>query len=296
MESKNLDFKIDYKKMQVFADFNTENVKYPLILSMPHSGSYFPPEFLEQVNSSVEVMRHNEDIFVDELFQQATDAGVPTIKMLVSRSVIDLNRDRLELDPTMFYNYPKNKDILYDKHCRVGLGVIHRINYLREPLYKGLLDYKEVEARLKNLYDTYHNRLQQIIQKCLKKFGFCMVLDCHSMPSKICSIIDDRSGIDVCLGNLFSQSCPQDMSDFLAGQFWDKNYKVEFNCPYSGAFITFNYCQPRRKMYTLQLEINRVLYADENALKKNELFYQTSDDVCNAVINFAQYLSRGAEI
>lgn len=296
MENKNLDFKINYKKMPVFADFNVEDAKYPLILSMPHSGSYFPPEFLEQVNSSVDVMRHNEDIFVDELFQPAIDEGIPTIKMLISRSVIDLNRDRLELDPTMFYNYPKDKDILYDKHCRVGLGVIHRINYLREPLYKGLLDYKEVEARLKNLYDVYHHRLQQIIQKCLKKFGFCLVLDCHSMPSKICSIIDDRSGIDICLGNLFSQSCPQDMSDFLAGQFWDKNYKVEFNCPYSGAFITFNYCQPRRKMYTLQLEINRALYANEDALRKNEHFYQTADDVCSAIVNFARYLSRSAEI
>ena len=296
MESKKLDFKIDYKKTPVFADFNTDNIRFPLILSMPHSGSYFPPEFLEQVNSSIEVMRHNEDIFVDELFQRATDEGVPTIKMLVSRSVIDLNRDRLELDPSMFYNYPKDKDILYDKHCRVGLGVVHRINYLREPLYKGLLDYKEVETRLKNLYDVYHNRLQQIIQKCIKKFGFCVVLDCHSMPSKICSIIDDRSGIDICLGNLFSQSCPQEMSDFLAGQFWDKNYKVEFNCPYSGAFITFNYCQPRRKMYTLQLEINRALYANENALQKNEHFYQMQDDVCDAVINFAQYLSRKEDI
>lgn len=296
MENKKLDFKIDYKKIPVFTDYNIDNVKFPLILSMPHSGSYFPPEFLQQVNSSVDVMRHNEDIFVDELMQPAIDAGIPTIKMLVSRSVIDLNRDRLELDPTMFYNYPKDKDILYDKHCRVGLGVVHRINYLREPLYKGLLDYKEVELRLKNLYDVYHKRLQQIIQKCVKKFGFCLVLDCHSMPSKICSIIDDRSGIDICLGNLFSQSCPQEMSDFFAGQFWDKNYKVEFNCPYSGAFITFNYCQPRRKMYTLQLEINRVLYANENALQKNEHFYQMSDDVSNAIINFAQYLSRRVEI
>ena len=106
MENKKLDFKIDYKKIPVFIDYNIYNVKFPLILSVPHSGSYFPPEFLQQVNSSVDVMRHNEDIFVDELMQPAIDAGIPTIKMLVSRSVIDLNRDRLELDPTMFYNYP----------------------------------------------------------------------------------------------------------------------------------------------------------------------------------------------
>ena len=49
-------------------------------------------------------------------------------------------------------------------------------------------------------------------------------------------------------------------------------------------------------MYTLQLEINRALYANENALQKNEHFYQMQDDVCDAVINFAQYLSRKEDI
>ena len=207
--------------------------------------------------------------------------------MEVSRTFIDLNRDRLELDPQMFYNYPENKEILFDKHCRVGLGVVHRINYKRENIYDGLLDYAEVENRLKYVYDVYHNRLNQLIAKCIKKFGFCLLLDCHSMPSKICTIIDSRKGIDICLGNLFSQSCPQEMSDLLATQFWNKNYTVEFNCPYSGAFITFNYCQPRRNMYTLQLEINRGLYADEENLQKSEDFYEVAADVSEAILNYA---------
>ncbi|MBQ7633086.1 MAG: N-formylglutamate amidohydrolase [Alphaproteobacteria bacterium] len=292
MENKKCDFKVDYSKMRIYECYNSEKVDFPLILSIPHSGTFFPPEFLEQVNDSVEIMRRNEDLLVDKLLQGAIDAGIPAIKMLVTRVFIDLNRDRLELDPAMFYNYPEEKNVMFDKHCRVGLGVVHRIDYLRNPLYKGLLDYHEVEKRLKNVYDVYHNQLQKMIAKCVKRFGFCLLLDCHSMPSKICSIIDDRSGIDICLGTLFSQSCPQEMSDFFAGQFWNKNYNVEFNCPYSGAFITFNYCQPRKKIYTLQLEINRALYADEDKLQPNEHFANMADDVSEAVINLAQSLVR----
>jgi len=292
MENKKCNLKVDYSKMKIFECYNSEKVDFPLILSIPHSGTFFPPEFLEQVNDSVEIMRRNEDLLVDKLLQGAIDAGIPAIKMLVTRVFIDLNRDRLELDPAMFYNYPEEKNVMFDKHCRVGLGVVHRIDYLRNPLYKGLLDYHEVEKRLKNVYDVYHNQLQKMIAKCVKKFGFCLLLDCHSMPSKICSIIDDRSGIDICLGTLFSQSCPQEMSDFFAGQFWNKNYNVEFNCPYSGAFITFNYCQPRKKIYTLQLEINRALYANEDKLQPNEHFANMADDVSEAVINLAQSLVR----
>lgn len=292
MEIKKLNFSINYKKMQIFEEYNTSKPDYPLILSIPHSGTFFPPEFLKNVRFDEKTLRRNEDLMVDKLLQGAVDAGIPTIKMNIARCFVDLNRDRLELDPSMFYNYPKDKDILYDKHCRVGLGVIHRINYKRENLYDGRLDYNEVELRLKNVYDVYHKRLQQLIDKCLRKFGFCLVLDCHSMPSKICSIIDDRSGIDICLGNLFSQSCPQEISDFFSSCFWVYNYNVETNCPYSGAYITFNYCQPRRKMYTLQLEINRSLYADEDTLTPKDGFSLIADEISQAVISLAEYLQR----
>ena len=292
MEKNKLKLKIDYKKIKVFSEYNTEQIKYPLILSIPHSGTYFPTEFLNNVRFDEKNLRRNEDLLVDELLEGAVKGGLTTIKMEVTRMFIDLNRDRLELDPQMFYNYPSGKDILYDAHCRVGLGVVHRINYQRENIYDGLLDYNEVEERLKNLYDVYHNRLNQLIEKCIKKFGFCLVLDCHSMPSKICTIIDSRKGIDICLGNLFNQSCPAEFGDLLATQFWNNNYSVEFNCPYSGAYITFNYCQPRKKMYTLQLEINRGLYADESELKKGADFYTVANDVSNAILAFAENLQR----
>lgn len=292
MADKQLDFKINYQNLTVYDEFNTAKIQYPLLLSIPHSGTVFPSEFLANVSFNENILRQNEDLFVDELLQGAVCKGLTALKMNITRTFVDLNRDRLELDPAMFYNYPTEKDILYDKHCRVGLGVIHRINSRRENIYDGLLNYHEVEERLSKVYDVYHKRLQQLIDKCLKKFGFCMVLDCHSMPSKICSIIDDRSGIDVCLGNLFSQSCPQEYSDFLSAQFWDYNYTVQENCPYSGAYITFNYCQPRRKMYTLQLELNRSLYADEVNLCKNEMFNEVASEVSTAVVNFAEYLKR----
>lgn len=292
METKHIKMNVDYKKIRVFSEYNTDKLNYPLIVSIPHSGTFFPPEFLQNVRFDEKNLRHNEDIFVDELLKGIIDGGLTMLKMEVTRTFIDLNRDRLEVDPQMFYNYPKDREILYDKHCRVGLGVVHCINYKRENLYDGLLDYNEVEARLKNVYDVYHNRLLQLVNKCIKKFGFCLVLDCHSMPSKICTIVDSRKGIDICLGNLFNQSCPSEMGDLLATQFWNNNYSVEFNCPYSGAFITFNYCQPRKKMYTLQLEINRGLYADEESLQKSEDFYEIADDISNAVIAFAENLQR----
>lgn len=292
METKIIKMNIDYSKIKVYSEYNTDKLNYPLVLSIPHSGSFFPEEFLKNVRFDKNNLRKNEDIFVDDLLKNAIDEGITAIKMEVNRTFIDLNRDRLEVDPNMFYNYPKSDEILYDNHCRVGLGVVHRINYKRENIYDGLLDFNDVQQRLIKVYDVYHKRLNQLVSKCVKKFGFCLLLDCHSMPAKICTILDSRKNIDICLGNLFNQSCPQEVGDLLASQFWNDNYSVEFNCPYSGAFITFNYCQPRKKMYTLQLEINRSLYADEESLQKNEDFFEVANDVSNAVISFAKNLQR----
>ena len=45
-------------------------------------------------------------------------------------------------------------------------------------------------------------------------------------------------------------------------------------------------------MYTLQLELNRALYADEANLCKNAEFAEVADEVSSAVVNFAEYLKR----
>ena len=289
MSEKQLDFKIDYKKIKIFDEFNTDNIQYPLVLSVPHKGQYFPEEFLKATSMSISELRKNEDAFVDELVLEASNKGIPMIAMNIARSFIDVNRDKIELDATMFYNHPSQEPNM-GRRCRLGLGVIHRITVKNHQIYDGLLDYNEVQERFVNVYDVYHKRLQQLIDKCMQKFGFCFVLDCHSMPSEICTLLQDTQKIDFCLGTLFDQSCPSEMHDFFKQGLEQKKYYVSDNCPYSGAYITFNYCQPRRKIYTMQVEINRGLYMDEHCYKKNDVFSKTCGDVSQNIIDFANFL------
>ena len=214
MPENHLNFKIDYGKIKIFDEYNTENINFPLVLSVPHKGQFFPEEFLHATAVSQTELRKNEDAFVDELVMTASQQGIPMIAMNIARSFIDINRDKMEIDPTMFYNYPQ-QEMTMGRRCRLGLGVIHRITAKNHPIYKGLLNYQEVQERFKNVYDVYHKRLQQLIDKTLKKFGMCFVLDCHSMPSEICSLLQETQRIDFCLGTLFDQSCPKEMQQFF---------------------------------------------------------------------------------
>lgn len=269
LADKKLDFKVDYSKLNIFDEYNSKDIKFPMVLSVPHKGMLFPEEFLANSRCGIDELRSNEDSFVDELVKKASDAGIPMVAMNIARSFVDVNRDKIELDPTMFYNHPHaNESNIGGRRCRVGLGVIHRITAKNHSIYDGLLDYNEVTERFAQVYDPYHKKLQQLIDKVIKKFGFCLVLDCHSMPSEICSLMQDTAKIDFCLGTLFEQSCPAEMHDIFKQQLEEDGYNVADNCPYSGAYITFNYCQPRKGIYTMQMEINRGLYMNERVYKK----------------------------
>lgn len=283
------EYKINYKKLQILTEYGTKTPpKYPLVVSVPHSGQVFPQEFFSMTNLTDFDLRHNEDLFVDELVRDISKIGVPVLSMNISRAFIDVNRDVVELDPKMFFDYPENKIAIENNRCRYGLGLIHRINAENRPIYRHPLSYKEVQERIKNVYNVYHKRLSQLISASLKSFGYCFVLDCHSMPSKICSIMGDDSSIQFCLGDLFSQSCPKTYTDFFKNALEAENYSVSENIPYSGAYITFNYCQPRQKVHTLQLEINRELYADEKKLKKNDNFQTLKENLAEIFSLFAK--------
>lgn len=289
--SENIDFTVNYNKLNIIDEYNTEDPAYPLLLSIPHCGTIFPEEFLNVVKPNISQLRKNEDIFVKDLLDPAiSEQNIPALCLNISRVFIDVNRAKVEIDPNMFYDYPKD-DLGLNRHrSRYGLGIVHKVTADSEPIYSGLISYKEVEQRIKNVYDVYHNQLKKLIGKIIDKFGFCLVLDCHSMPSKICSIISESPRIDFCLGNLFEQSCPNKISFFVENEFSKREYYVSKNRPYSGAYITFNYCEPRKKSYTLQLEINREIYANENLLTKNEHFQRVSHDISKVISNLANFL------
>ena len=283
--------KIDYKNMTVYQASGDENLEYPVVISIPHSGRFFPPQFFDMTNLSENELRGNEDCYVDEMLSELSQKGISTLSMNVSRAFIDVNRDQIELDDHMFEDYPADKIIFENSRCRSGYGLIHRVSSNSKPIYKKLLSYQEVQDRIKNIYLVYHKKLKEMVEACSKKFGCCLLLDCHSMPSKICSIMNDGVKIDVCLGDLFLQSCPKELSDCFENLLAQKGYEVLKNVPYSGAYTTFHYCEPRRKIYTLQLEVNRALYMNEKSLEKLDSYDKIKSDLTASILEFAKVLA-----
>src|SRR5690606_32607688 len=113
-----------------------------------------------------------------------------------------------------------------------------------------------------------------LIDATCKRFGHCIVVDCHSMPS-VGGPMDHDPGtqrVDMVLGNNHGATCHGRLLHFVEAVLADAGYAVRLNSPYSGGFTTRNDGQPRRSIQTLQIEVNRALYMDEQRIEKSAGF------------------------
>ncbi len=155
----------------------------PLVVASPHSGSDYPPEFVAASRLDPQTLRRSEDAFVDEIFAAAPSLGAPLLAARFPRAYLDVNREAWELDPAMFADALPDYVNARSPRVRMGLGTIARVVASGEEIYSGKLSFADAKERVDSLYRPYHAALARLVEETASQFGFCLVVDCHSMPS-----------------------------------------------------------------------------------------------------------------
>ena len=237
----------------------------PVVVASPHSGNFYPADFLKIAAVPLAALRRAEDAFVDELFAAAPSLGVPLLTARFPRSYVDANREPYELDPGMFEG-PLPRPLNHrTTRVAAGLGMIPRVAASGEAIYRGRVPADEIEHRLQTCWRPYHTALSRLVEQTYSLFGAALLIDAHSMPSSASGIgIRDRDQrVDIVLGDNHGEACAPSLVDtaerWLAGQ----GLRVLRNQPYAGGFTTQRYGQPGLGRHALQIEINRALYMDE---------------------------------
>ncbi len=182
------------------------------------------------------------------------------------RAFLDLNREPFELDPQMFEG--RLPDFANTRSLRVaaGLGVIPRVVGDAQPIYREPMPVETALKRIAALHRPYHARLAELLETAQRRFGFALLLDCHSMPSNS----PDVGGCDIVLGDRYGSSAARWMVDTVEVALRAAGLVVRRNKPYAGGYITEHYGAPAAGRHALQVEINRSLYMDERALRLTE--------------------------
>jgi N-formylglutamate amidohydrolase len=246
----------------------------PFVFCSPHSGRIYPSCLRAATRLSPTALRKSEDCLVDQLFESVALLGAPLIAARFPRAYLDVNREPYELDPELFgRNLPPYAN---SQSMRVagGLGTIARIVADGEDIYAAgrAPSLADGLTRIELLYRPFHAGLTQLIEETRQRFGYAVLIDCHSMPSQPTpsgargAQRADPSRPDIVLGDRFGASCDGKVTRLARESMAAVGLDTQLNRPYAGGFITEHYGRPFRGVHALQIEINRALYLDEATL------------------------------
>jgi len=246
----------------------------PLVLDSPHSGTDYPADFRHAC--PLPALRRTEDTHVDKLYDFAPALGAAWVEAYFPRSYLDANRDLTELDVNLLDGPWPGKVASEPKllaKVRLGKGLIWRMTDDGVPLYDRQLTVVEVQARIANCWQPYHAAVAQAIAHAHATHGFCIHLNCHSMPAVAASHATDFPGLahaDFVVGNRDHSTCSPALAQMVCEHLRGRGYNVSLNHPYKGVELVRRYSDPARHRHSLQIEINRKLYMDEHSLALHE--------------------------
>ncbi len=262
----------------------------PVVFDSPHSGADYPTDF-ETIAPDAR-LRRAEDMFVDELFGAAPGLGAALLAAKFPRSYIDPNRSEYDIDRRLIDgNWPAPVSVT--EKSRLGHGLIWRLCPPDLPIYDRKLTVDEVQARIDAYYRPYHRALADAIGMARDRFGIVYHLNCHSMPTVSAPMVmdtaDARRRADFVLGDREGTSCAADFTDMVRGTLEAMGYAVALNDPYKGVELISAYSNPALGRHSLQIEINRALYMDEERFERTAGFEALKADIGTLIAAICDY-------
>jgi len=242
-----------------------------VVFASPHSGRDYPWDFIRDSVLDEVTIRSSEDAFVDQLFQSAPEHGAPLLSATLPRAFVDLNRAADELDPALVTGARQTG---HNPRISSGLGVIPRVVANGREIRQGKMTLAEAQIRLSDFYFPYHDCLADLLASAREKFGYSLLIDCHSMPAEALkgTSYAFRKTPDVVLGDRFGASCDPDLMAEIEKLFQNAGLETSRNLPFAGAYVVQRYGKPAVAAHAVQVEIDRSLYMNELTLKPSPDF------------------------
>ena len=222
----------------------------PLFISLPHDGSYVPPDIAQRLMPSAR-RAPDTDWHVSRLYAFARELGASMIVPTHSRYVVDLNR-------------PSDDTSLYPGQNTTGLCPI--VQFSGEPVYQAGEEphRSEIAQRVERYWSPYHAALAAEIARIRDAHGRVVLWEGHSIRAVVPFLFEGRLP-DFNLGTAGGASCTprlqQRLADVLAAH---ADYTHVVNGRFKGGHITRHYGRPDHGVEAVQLELAQANYMDED--------------------------------
>ncbi|MEZ0259743.1 MAG: N-formylglutamate amidohydrolase [Alphaproteobacteria bacterium] len=252
-----------------------------LIADSPHSGRDYPADFGQACPRHE--LEKAEDRFLDRLYDFLPALGVPLLQAEFPRSYVDPNRR-----DTVTEKFLKEGEQEYIP-AESGLVRARCTPRSSHDVYDRPLKLSEVFNRVAAKHKPYHDALDALVDKTQAREGLAVHLNCHSMPS-LTQRGKAKNPFDVALGTRGGTSCDPAIVQKLKELFEAKGYTVGIDVKgFSGAEIIRRTGNPAKGVHSIQLELNRALYMDEETLEFTAGAVKLKEDLKDIVRDFAAY-------
>ena len=258
-----------------------------LVLDSPHSGVTYPEDFGHVVELAA--LRQAEDTHVEKLYDFAPELGAAWVEALFPRSYLDVNRNTTEIDVDMIdgeWLDAIETDAAALAKVRLGKGLVWRLTDDGLPLYERKLPVAEVRARIENCWAPYHAAVAEAIAQAHSRHGYSIHLNLHSMPAVASSHATGSPGqvhADFVIGDREATTADARLASMVCQHLRERGYDVAYNDPYKGVELVRRHSDPARHRHSLQIEVNRKLYMDEQSLEPHQGFDKLKADLRSLV-------------
>ena len=219
----------------------------PLLVSMPHTGTYVPEIILARLSDAAKPLP-DTDWHLERLYDFLDDIGASVLIATHSRYVVDLNR-------------PPDNANLYPGQDTTGVVPVDTFH--KEALYQPGQEptQAEVEGRINKYWQPYHARLEHELERLKAHHGYALLWDAHSIFSEVPRFFEGRLA-DLNLGTADGKSCAPGMGEALLREI--HGYRAVLNGRFKGGYITRRYGDPANNVHAVQLEMAEAIYMEES--------------------------------
>lgn len=248
-------------------------------ISIPHAGELVPPEVNWLSNISFTTLMRDVDRFVDKIYQPViSQLALNYVNTDWHRYVVDLNRKLDEFDSSA----------VEGAICPSGThpkGLHWVVTTWGESLITKPMT-KEVHNKLiQNCYMPFHSQIKKIREE-LRIKGHVFHIDAHSMPSRGTALHNDPGGdrADIVVSDFHGKSSCLSFKNLVLQSYEMAGFKCAYNFPYVGGGITQMYGEPEKGFHTIQIELNRKLYMNEDSKELLPIkFHETQKKIAQAI-------------
>jgi N-formylglutamate deformylase len=249
-----------------------------ILLHLPHASTEIPEDiradFLVEPGELESELLKLTDWFTDELFGLA---GAERLVFGVSRLVVDPER------------FP---DDAVEPMAERGMGAV----YTRTSNGVKLRNTDRRSELMDRFYFPHHARLEEMTDRILRKHGRCLLVDCHSFPSRPLPCDQDQSPVRplFCVGT-DPYHTPRPLLDRMVDGLTMIADRISLpdsslpavwvDRPYSGTMVPASRYRVDSRVSSIMIEVNRSATMDERTGLRSEGFSLVRDQLGELLVS-----------